>query len=66
MQSISVTTFWIGKICINQDDKEGLEVATQAMDVVYSLGQKSLGITNTHIGTEEELNLLTELMEGRL
>jgi hypothetical protein len=57
--------FCVDRICINQDDKEEVEVATQAMDLVYSLSQRSLGIINRHIGTQQELNLLMGLMEGR-
>ncbi|KAF4635684.1 hypothetical protein G7Y89_g2411 [Cudoniella acicularis] len=57
--------FWIDRICINQDDEEELEIATQAMDLVYSLSQKSLAIINRHIRTDKDLNILTEFMMGR-
>ncbi|KAL5315263.1 hypothetical protein ACEPPN_017915 [Leptodophora sp. 'Broadleaf-Isolate-01'] len=58
--------FWIDKICIDQQDKEEVKVATQAMDLVYSLSKKSLAIINRRIGTEGELNLFAELMKGEL
>jgi hypothetical protein len=58
--------FWIDKICINQDDKEELEVATQAMDMVYTLSRKSVAITNMHIETKMELYILEDLMTARL
>jgi hypothetical protein len=58
--------FWIDKICINQDDKEKLEVATQAMDMVYTLSRKSVAIINMHIETKMELYILEDLMTGRL
>lgn len=64
--SIGFTDFWIDKLCIKQKDEEQKKAAIQAMDLVYSLSQKSLAIINKHIKTEEELNLLAELMNREL
>ncbi|KAH7322021.1 heterokaryon incompatibility protein-domain-containing protein [Rhexocercosporidium sp. MPI-PUGE-AT-0058] len=58
--------FWIDKVCIDQQDKEEVKAATQAMDLVYSLSQKSHAIINRRIGTEGQLNLFAELMKGEL
>jgi hypothetical protein len=56
--------FWIDRICIDQGNEEEVEVATQAMDLVYRLSQRSLAVINSRIETEKELNLLAELMAG--
>ncbi|OQV05143.1 hypothetical protein CLAIMM_09929 [Cladophialophora immunda] len=59
---VGCPNFWIDQECINQKDEGEKEVAMQCMDLVYSHSDHSVALLTVHIGYQEELDLLAELL----
>ena len=56
---------WIDQECIDQDDRNDKEFGIQSMDQVYYRANLSLGLLNTIIETQLEMDALVTLYEWR-
>ena len=56
---------WIDQECIDQDDRNDKEFGIQSMDQVYHRASLSLGLLNTIIETQLEMDALVTLYERR-
>ena len=59
-----VPKFWIDTECIRQDETANSQVAMDSMDLVYSCSSHPLGVLGTILETQEEVNLLQDLLFG--
>jgi len=71
-QSINVSKVWIDRECIYQrpgDERlwpEDRELGVQIMDVVYGDSTVSVGLLTVELAHQREVDLLSELLQGRL
>jgi hypothetical protein len=71
-QSRDITKIWIDKECIYQrnDDKltypNDKDLGVQIMDVVYGISTASVGLLTTPLVTQEEVDLLQDLVTRRV
>lgn len=63
---IGVPRFWIDRECVDQGDPEEHQKAMDSMDLVYSHSEHPLGLLATTLHSQEEVNLLQELLWGTL
>lgn len=61
---IRVPRIWIDTECIRQHEATDLQVALDSMDLVYSCSSHPLGILGTILETQEDVNLLQDLLSG--
>lgn len=59
-----VPHIWFDKECIGQSDPIDQELGIQSMDIVYQRSLYPLGLLQTFIQTQEQLEALTQLVEG--
>lgn len=55
---------WFDKECIGQSDPIDQELGIQSMDIVYQRSLYPLGLLQTFIQTQEQLDVVTQLVEG--
>ncbi|KAI3317944.1 heterokaryon incompatibility protein-domain-containing protein [Xylariaceae sp. AK1471] len=66
MDYFGLCYLWIDRECIAQNAGEEKTTALQAMDLVYSRSEYPLGLLYQPIESLEELELLADLIEGKL
>lgn len=59
-----VTLLWIDIECLDQTDKQKHQMAMDSMDLVYSYSSYPLGLLGTVLRTQNEVNLLQDLISG--
>ncbi|KAI1447668.1 hypothetical protein F5Y02DRAFT_378088 [Annulohypoxylon stygium] len=57
---------WIDRECIDQQNEAAQEEAIQSMHLVYSLSECPIALLTCTIETEEELDLLANLIDGEI
>jgi len=62
---VGCDNIWIDNECIDQDDEPVKEKMVQSMDLVYSASGSSVALLTHGIETEDELELLAGLLQGK-
>ena len=60
----NITRFWIDIECLDQKDKQKHQTAMDSMDLVYSYSAYPLGLIGTILRSQDEVNLLQDLLSG--
>jgi hypothetical protein len=60
-----VSRFWLDIECIDQNDPSKRQVAMDSMDLVYSCSSHPLGLLSTVLETQQEVNMLQDLLFGK-
>lgn len=56
---------WIDQECIEQDDRTDKELGIQSMDLVYSRSDFPVGLLNTQLGIQQEVDALDQAIGRR-
>ena len=59
-----VRRVWIDKDCVDKSNKKEHEVAMNSMDLVYSNSEHPVGLITAVLKTQEEVNILQDLLRG--
>ncbi len=59
-----IRAIWIDQECIDQSDAEDKQVGIQAMDLVYQRSSHPLGILDTYIETQVQMDAFAAMVKG--